>query len=418
MNSTTTTARAPGAPRWLRPAGWILIALTPPLVFGATEACLRALGVEPSLRREASVPAWLDRSVLAKEGRWIELLSGSPRDLRNYYRTYRFDRDLFYALQPGLDLPLTDITAPPEIRERTRWTFHTNAHGFNAKEVPLHKRPGVFRIVAVGDSSTFGWGVDSDRAYPHVLETLLRRLHPGLDVEVVNLGVCGYSSFQGLILLEREALRWSPDVVTISYGSNDYSRVPEEFDAIYARNQGWTGALLELLNRSRAYQVYAGLLLSAIGTDARGPGGASGESGVLNVGPEKSRRNLERSARLVRRAGAEPVFVTNCVPGEMAEPIRAAATSTGAPLVDTRALLEEAVPGIVEGRRFQQAAAYYRGLYGAHLQEDPWLAVYLTDRCHPNVIGHELIAAELARVVEDGEAWRDFAGGPAAGPDR
>ncbi|HEY3175092.1 MAG TPA: SGNH/GDSL hydrolase family protein [Candidatus Polarisedimenticolia bacterium] len=396
--------------RRVRLAGWTLIVLAPILLFGLIEGGVRLFDIQPSIDREAALPVWLDRNILVKESRWIDLLSGSPKDLRNYYLTYRWDRYLFYRLQPNLDLAMTDITAPAQIRGRTRWVFHTNAKGFNTPDVIYEKPPGTFRIVTLGDSSTFGWGVDTDRIYPHVLRDLLSRRHPGRAIEVVNLGVCGYSSQQGRVLLRREALPYRPDVLVFSYGSNDYSLVPEPFDEVYERNLGWSGALREILNHSRAYQVYAALLAGRTGERARGSQEAPGAGGVLNVGPDKSRENLIQMARFADERGIDPIFVTNCVPGDMSAPMREAASEKGVPLVDTEALLRASIDGIRRGERFGEELFYYRGLYGARMIEEfPWLAVYLTDECHPNVIGHRILAEALVPVVEATPSFERFA---------
>lgn len=382
--------------------GWSLIVLLPVLVLGGVEAVVRLLDIQPAFAGEAAVPAWLDRNILIKETRWIEMLSESPADLGNYYRTYRWDRRLFYRLQPDLDLPMTDITAPAPVRERTRWTFHTNERGYNARVVPWEKPPGVFRIVTMGDSSTFGWGVDTDRIYPHVLEKLLRERHPSMRIEVVNLGVCGYSSLQGLVLLRSEGMLYHPDVVLISYGSNDYSLVPETFEQAYERNLGWSGAVREALHHSRAYLIYAARLQRAAAQRSKG-----GAGGVLNVGPDRSRDNLIEMAAHARRGGAEPIFVTNCVPGDMAWPNHAASEETGAPLLDTRALLEAAIPMVMTAEQFERERSRYLALYGRPaLERFGWLSVYLTDECHPNVIGHALIAEALVPMVESTEAFR------------
>ncbi|HET6372593.1 MAG TPA: GDSL-type esterase/lipase family protein [Candidatus Polarisedimenticolia bacterium] len=398
--------------RPVRLLGWMVILLVPVAVLGGIEAAVRGFGLEPSLDRPAGVPMWLDRNILVKETRWIELLSASPADLKNYYRTYRWDRDLFYRLQPNLDVPLTDVTAPAEIRARTGWTLHTNSEGYNTPEAAREKPAGTFRILALGDSSTFGWGVDTESAYPHVLERMLRERHPGLGIEVVNLGVCGYSSFQGLIVLKQEALPYQPDLVTLSYGSNDYSPVPEAFDVAYQRNRGWTGAVREALQHSRAYQVSAALLMSRFGRGAPHAEGSNGKvNAVLNVGPEKSRILLETMAQLSRKAGMDAIFVSNCVPGEMSAPIRAAAAATGTPLVDSEPLLEAAVPDVAAGARYAQEFSRYKDLYGPQLLADyPWLAVYLTDQCHPNVVGHRLEAEALARLVEESPSFKKFIG--------
>jgi lysophospholipase L1-like esterase len=401
--SLVTSRRLP------RALAWCVVLLTPPAFFGAVEAAVRLLDIQPSIEREAGVPAWLDRNVLAKESEWMGLLSDAPREMRNYYRTYRWDRYLFYALQPNLDVPMTDVTAPAVIRERTRWIFHTNARGFNAREVPYEKASGIFRIVTLGDSSTFGWGVDTEAIYPHLLERMLRARHPGARIEVINLGVCGYSSLQGLILLRREALNYNPDVVILSYGSNDFSRVPEPFDEVLERNSGWSGAVRAALQHSRAYQVYAGYLLGLSRKPPPAPASAPGETGsaseapaagVYNVGPEKSRANMIEMVKVARGHGVEPLFVSNCVPREMSEPIREAAQETQVPILLSEQLFERALQEDAPARRFGDQLLQYKGLYGPLADKFPWLAVYLTDKCHPNIIGHEIIAEALVPMIE------------------
>src|SRR6266850_7069858 len=177
----------------------------------------------------------------------------------------------FFQAEDGIrDYKVTGVQtcalpiSPPGIRERTRWMLRTNSRGFPGPEIADGPHPGVYRILCMGDSSTFGWGVESDENYPSLMEKDLSRRHPGMRIEVVNLGVCGYSSLQGRILLEREGLKFAPDLVTLSYGSNDWSRVPEPFDVAYRRNISWTGAVRAILHRSRAYQIYTALLVKAL----------------------------------------------------------------------------------------------------------------------------------------------------------
>ena len=82
-------------------------------------------------------------------------------------------------------------------------------------EVP--KPPRVLRIMAYGDSNTDGpdqggWPAELQR----LLENEIRR-----RVQVLNAGVSGYSSLQGLRRFRQEARRYQPDVVLVSFGWND-----------------------------------------------------------------------------------------------------------------------------------------------------------------------------------------------------
>ena len=94
-----------------------------------------------------------------------------------------------------------------------------NSHGYRDAEHALDKAPGVFRFVVIGDSIAAGDGVELDERFDRVLE---RRLDGAdLRAEAVNLARTGYSTSQELIVLEREAYTYHPDVVVWSYVLND-----------------------------------------------------------------------------------------------------------------------------------------------------------------------------------------------------
>jgi lysophospholipase L1-like esterase len=80
------------------------------------------------------------------------------------------------------------------------------------------KRPGVARIMVVGDSQTYGRALDAEWAFP---EALQRLLGPA-PVEVLNLGVSGYQSedILGVVRRFRPALR--PDLVVYGVCLNDF----------------------------------------------------------------------------------------------------------------------------------------------------------------------------------------------------
>lgn len=98
----------------------------------------------------------------------------------------------------------------------------TNADGWRNAEVPADKA-GRLRVVAAGDSVTFGWGAEERDTYPRRLEGMLaadRAL--GRDVEVVNLGNGGYNTAQERAALLRYGFAYDPDLVTLLYVTNDF----------------------------------------------------------------------------------------------------------------------------------------------------------------------------------------------------
>src|SRR5690606_12738629 len=147
---------------------------------------------------------------------------------------------LFFRLRPDAHLELVDVMAPEAVRERTRWSVHTNGRGFRTPAFEDRPAAGVLRIVALGDSSTFGWGVEHFAAWPERLRSALARRWnlPRGRIEVINLGVPGYSSFQGRVLLERTALGLAPDLVVWSYLANDGAATGESDAEAYARRLG------------------------------------------------------------------------------------------------------------------------------------------------------------------------------------
>lgn len=94
-----------------------------------------------------------------------------------------------------------------------------DSRGYRGPERSLDKRPDTFRILALGDSITYGAGIPFERTYPQVLEALLGGAAAG--VEVWNGGTIGYNARQEAIWLERAGLAMHPDVVLIAACAND-----------------------------------------------------------------------------------------------------------------------------------------------------------------------------------------------------
>ena len=132
-------------------------------------------------------------------------------------RMIESDPELFWRLTP--DTRLT----------RDSWPFFgriANSQSLREEaEIPRQKPAGERRILFVGDSCTFGYGVSWDEAFPQVVEAQL----PG--TQCINAGVPGYSLFQGWRYLETRGLNLQPDMVVLNFGWNDYSTWDNRSDA-------------------------------------------------------------------------------------------------------------------------------------------------------------------------------------------
>jgi lysophospholipase L1-like esterase len=102
-------------------------------------------------------------------------------------------------------------------------TMHlvTNRHGFRGREWAIEKPAGTLRIVGLGDSVMFGWGVDVEATYMARLERLLVERQPTPSCEVINLAVGGYNTVQQVETLEQVGLALRPDVVIVNLVDND-----------------------------------------------------------------------------------------------------------------------------------------------------------------------------------------------------
>src|SRR6185295_11181679 len=88
----------------------------------------------------------------------------------------------------------------------------TNSMGFRDREFTAKKSAGT-RIVTIGDSFTFGWGVEAEESWPKVLETRLRSA--GVEVEVANIGKPGASPKNYADLAEKSISLLHPDLLIV-----------------------------------------------------------------------------------------------------------------------------------------------------------------------------------------------------------
>jgi len=103
-----------------------------------------------------------------------------------------------------------------------------NALGFRDREFQA-QRNDAYRIVAVGDSTTFGWGVNIDDTWVKKLEAHLRQR--GLHVEVANLGQGGSYPKRYADVIDRALPILKPDLVLIGVlQGDDLAQGEEDLD--------------------------------------------------------------------------------------------------------------------------------------------------------------------------------------------
>jgi hypothetical protein len=128
---------------------------------------------------------------------------------------------------------------PPLVGGRPwKQCYRINSLGIRDREYPPYPPPGTRRIVCVGDSSTFGEGVEAEQAFPKRLEALLWAdtvRNSGNRVEVINAGVAGYDIEKKLAHFRLKCLGLHSQIAILAFTLND----PQVMRALYIDGDGF-----------------------------------------------------------------------------------------------------------------------------------------------------------------------------------
>jgi len=94
--------------------------------------------------------------------------------------------------------------------------------GFRDAVYPVERVAGLRRMLVLGDSFAWGFGVERDE----ILWSLLEARHPGW--EIINTAVSGYGTDQQLLFFEDRGRAFAPDVVVLHLHANDFDDVAAE----------------------------------------------------------------------------------------------------------------------------------------------------------------------------------------------
>jgi lysophospholipase L1-like esterase len=150
---------------------------------------------------ELAVRAYLTRNTfydieMSRYGLALKVESDDPR--------------IGHVHRPGSSAQLMDVSV------------QINSDGLRDDEYPVERNERR-RIVFLGDSLTFGWGVEQEESFEHLLERELDRVAP---TEILNFGIGNYNTSQEVRLFEVKGLRYKPDLVVLFYFINDAEPTP------------------------------------------------------------------------------------------------------------------------------------------------------------------------------------------------
>lgn len=198
----------------MRRAGFAIAAVLLSLVltFAVLEAIFRAAGLDGRPLPPRRIDVW-SGGEWQTVGHWgttpLKRPSPFPGVKMGEYRpgmTFRF----VYVDRTG-----RDTWTPRAVEARI------NEHGLRGPSPSPTKAAGVYRILALGDSFTFGEGVADDEPFIARLTERLNRSSASRRYEGINAGVSGYNTRDEVIYLENRWLELDPDLVLLTFYLND-----------------------------------------------------------------------------------------------------------------------------------------------------------------------------------------------------
>jgi lysophospholipase L1-like esterase len=261
---------------------------------------------------------------------------------------------------------------PVSLQHNHAWDIALNSRGFRDQEFPIYKQPKAYRIICLGDSWTFGANVGQDMTYPSQIGELLRRNYPGKHFEVLNLGVLGYSSFQGLQLMQNVLAELKPDLVIIGFAMNDASIAgyrDKDIAASFDAPKPWGKILGEAAERLELYKLGRYILgrlserpnslgehlkslqekdlgdwWTATGRKVMDQDGYERMEPWTRVSPKDYRQNILDMITIARRHQADVVLLNNALwrGGAYAMALESISNAENVPLIDSSALIEKA----------------------------------------------------------------------------
>lgn len=136
------------------------------------------------------------------------------------------DEDMYMStLEPNQ----YEIEKPP-VKSIPAFRSETNSEGLRDQNFSIEKPEGQFRVLVVGDSQTYGLGVNESNRFTEVLE---RKIDNSTDTEVrvINAGLSGAGMKDYYQIVFNKAIQYNPDLVFVAFDEEDiiYRKLQDKY---------------------------------------------------------------------------------------------------------------------------------------------------------------------------------------------
>jgi len=388
----------------------IFLTVGVPLIFmGMLEAIIRFSGIDTEVVKsknfQVEIPIWASNDInfFAAEGIYNRILDNTlSADSAEWLKYFEEAKYVHYKMKPNISVYVTNTVNRAELEKGIKVFMKSNSEGFRTEEIAARKGENVYRIVLLGDSSTFGWGVNQDERFSRFLEDKLNSAQSSTRYEVINLGIPGYTTEHGVAAFDHYALKYSPDLVILSFGANDGKPIPQRAKK-FLKNNPWIEDLKEFLRNFSTYKLLRKVLLSyynpfdQIRREATRRVASTQKEDPMEpfVSFQEYQRNLEYIIDAGRKRGIDIVLLALCCPRQYLDLMAKVAQRKNVPMIDGMYVLIQSVQDIQQEIRYPDLARYYKNLYGEERLKNRRLLYVTNDTCHPNIIGHKILAETL-----------------------
>ncbi len=175
------------------------------------------------------------------------------RTVQDAYKIRTINRPYYtlgYLIRPSAHWKVVYELKPSMNVTFTGKKLITNSDGWREEEFKK-KDNDTFRIIGIGDSYMFGWGVEVNERYMDALEIKLNEFSQKKDYETYTLAVPGYNFVMSEEVLEKYGMALEPDMVIYEFVNNDFC-LP---NFLSARKTFWSYDSFILLYMKKALRI-------------------------------------------------------------------------------------------------------------------------------------------------------------------